>query len=209
MNIEKENQIIMTVKRNLLFGDDCFQGLKRADEIDFQKRILDNFEYIRRGDAEKNPAYKQPIGYAVLLDSETGKIFAYKRASKEKDYSEKRLYGNWSWGLGGHIDKPDQEGDDPIKKSIERELEEEIEIDGKILDVAPIGYINDDSNSVGEVHFGVLYLTKFIGSISPKDTEIEKGEMKSLDELLEMSKNHEYQVEEWSKIALEFIKKFN
>lgn len=205
---KKEEKLIMAVKRNLLFQEGSFEGFKNAEERDYQKRILDHFEYIKRRDVEKDSAYKQPIGYAVLINLNNEKIFAYQRSSQDENYSEKRLQGKWSWGVGGHIDKPDKKGKNPIKTSLLRELEEEVEIKGEVKGVEALGYINDDSDSVGKVHFGILYLVKVTGDVSPKDSEMGRGEMKSLKELREVAENTEYNTEEWSKISLKPIEKF-
>ena len=39
-----------------------------------------------------------------------------------------------------------------------RELEEEITLDGKVLGMEPVGYINSQKDEVSTVHIGVLYL---------------------------------------------------
>ncbi len=204
--MKKEEQLIMVVRNDLLFRDGYFEGFRGPEEVDFQRRILENFLYMKRGEAEEDERYKQPIGYAVLRDKSTGKIFAYRRASKKEDYNERRLRGKWSWGVGGHVDKPDEKGLNPIKGSVLRELEEEIIIEGKVEDIRPIGYINDDSNSVGRVHFGILYLVDFSGKVFPADAEIEKGEMRTIKELSEMSDSEKCEVEDWSKISLQALK---
>ncbi len=204
--MKKEDQLIMAVKKDLLFKGDHFEGFKERGELDLQKRILENFEYLRRGDAEEDDNYKQPIGYAVLMDPE-GKVFAYKRATKKRDYTEKRLRGKWSWGVGGHVDKPDEESDNPLKESVLRELGEEVFIDGEIRDPEVLGYINDESNSVGRVHLGVLYLVRFSGEIRPGEAEIEKGEMMNLSEIEGLCEKGDHEIEEWSKIAIHTLKK--
>jgi predicted NUDIX family phosphoesterase len=48
------------------------------EEVNFEKNILKNYEYMVRGKAEVNFDYKQPIGYAIVLN-EDNKIFVYKR----------------------------------------------------------------------------------------------------------------------------------
>ncbi|MGM0439297.1 MAG: NUDIX domain-containing protein [Patescibacteria group bacterium] len=204
MRKEKYEELIMAVKRQDLFKENDFQGFKKADEVDFQSRILENFEYVKRGEAEKDESLKQPIGYSILVDDQ-GRIFAYQRAKKDDDYTEKRLQGKWSWGVGGHIDKVDEDGDNPIKTSMARELEEEVKIDGDVKEIEVMGYINDDSDSVGRVHFGILYLVKVDGKVSAKDTEITNGKMRSIEELKEIVNDSKTTVEEWSKIALKFL----
>lgn len=206
MDKEKYEELIMVAERQDLFNNGQFQGFKQAEEIDFQSIILENFKYVKRGEAEKNEEFKQPIGYAILVDNNK-KVFAYQRAKKDDDYTEKRLQGKWSWGIGGHIDKIDKSGDNPIKASMDRELEEEVNVDGDLEEIEVLGYINDDSDSVGRVHFGILYLIKVNGKVSAKDNEVTSGKMRSIDELRDIVKDSKNTVEEWSKIALEVLEK--
>ncbi len=194
----------MAVKRAKLFNKDSFHGFLPAENKDFEKEILRNFEYIRRGDAEIDEHYKQPIGYGVLMDIRENKVFAYKRAEKDEDYKEKRLQGNWSWGVGGHVDESERHKKNPVTASLLREIEEEVLVEGSIDRLRIMGYINDDSDPVGRVHFGILYLVEISGGVSPKASEMSEGEMRKVEELREISKKEK--VEKWSEIALERLK---
>ncbi len=204
MKKEKYNELIMVIKRNNLFRGDDFQGFKGAEGINFQERILNNYNYVKRGEAENCEELKQPIGYSVLVNREGG-VFAYQRAKNNDNYTEKRLQGKWSWGVGGHIDKQDDEGKNPIKASTMRELREEVNVDGKIKKMGVLGYINDDSDSVGRVHFGILYMVKINGSVEANDNEITNEGLRSVSELKQIIDDESEDVEEWSKIALELL----
>ncbi len=206
--MKKEDQPIMAVKREKLFEDNYFQGFLPAERVDFITRILKNYKYIRRKDAEESPQYKQPIGYIVLINKEKNKIFAYQRAVKNEKITEKRLKGMWSLGIGGHIDKVDAEKRDPIRMGVLREMDEEVNVEDGVIDLKLVGYINDESNSVGKVHFGLLYLAKTKGDIVPMAPEIKEGELKNLKEIRRILKNKDYKMEEWSKIILENIEYF-
>ncbi len=203
--MKKEDELIMVIERSKLFLEDGFQGFLKAEKTDFYSRILDNFSYIRRGDAEINPEYKQPIGYVVFVNKKEKTVFLYKRAVKDKNYTEKRLQGMWSWGVGGHIDKIDSEDKDPIKKSVLREVDEEVKLIGKINGMDVLGYINDDSNEVGKVHFGVLFLADIEGEVVIKNQEMLKSKMASLNYLKKVVEKEK--VEDWSKISLPVIEK--
>ena len=204
MNKEKYNELIMAVKRDDLFDGDDFQGFKKAKNKDFQGIILDNYEYVKRGEAEEDESLKQPIGYSVLVD-ENGRVFAYQRAKKDDAYTEKRLQGKWSWGVGGHVDKVDDKSKNPIKASMMRELEEEVVINGDLKEMLVLGYINDDSDSVGRVHFGVLYMVKIDGGVESGDGEITNEDFRTVSQLKEIVDDGDNEVEEWSKIALELL----
>jgi predicted NUDIX family phosphoesterase len=205
--LDKFEKEIMVVDRATLFAEGYFQGFAPAAAANYQDVILDNYFYIKRGEAEVKPEFKQPIAYCIILNRETNKVFAYQRSAKKENYAEKRLRGKWSWGIGGHIDKIDTENGNPIEASMLREIEEEIHI----KDFAPIkvlGYINDDETEVGEVHFGVLYLIETTSRVKPKDEEIAFGEFTPIDQLQEFCDDEDASVESWSEIALPALREY-
>ncbi len=203
--MEKFEKEILVVDRPTLFAEKYFQGFSLASEFDYQKVIHDNYFYIKRGDAENNPNFKQPIAYAVIAHNSTNKIFAYQRAANE-NYHENRLRGKWSWGIGGHIDRVDDEKMDPIQTSLLREIKEEVELDSFEKPVL-LGYINDDKTNVGQVHFGLLFLIQTSSRVKPRDLEISWGGFMSYEELEEIYVNSDTNVESWSEISLEPIRK--
>ncbi len=216
------NKLIVVVKNKVLFGDgneDYFEGFRPAEEINYESRILKNYKIMRRGsteepkdhpkgNAELNTDYKQPIGYTILFNPNLKKVFAYQRSSKDEKYCEKRLQGKWSWGFGGHIEPSDNVKGNMLRESVMREVtREEVLIDGKIIDMKSMGYINYDSNDVSKVHFAMLYgLSTDAERIVAKDKEIARVELLSLSELEEMC-SLGANVEAWSRIALEPLRK--
>lgn len=220
--MSKSDQKIVVVNNDYLFGkerSEYFQGFRLKEEVDYENRILNNLEIMRRGsdkepkdhkegNAELNFDFKQPIGYMMVVNPDTKKVFAFQRSSKDKHYGESRLQGKWSWGVGGHIEPIDTKYGNPIVESRLRELEEEVYINGKIKSVNVLGYINDDMDSVGKVHFGILYLIEINGNVSPKDNEMARGEMLSINELEEICSSDKVEVENWSRIALDALKKY-
>lgn len=196
----------MVIDRATLFADGYFQGFAPAHEINYSQIIRDNYFYEKRGLVEVDPAYKQPIPYCIIANPITKQIFAYQRAIKDAHYAEERLRGKWSWGIGGHIDKLEEEPNDPILTSMLRELQEEVEIP-HLTEPLLLGYINDDQTEVGQVHFGLLYLLKTMIKISPKDMEIAWGGYMNYDDLEEICITSEKNVESWSEISLEPIRK--
>ena len=205
--MDKSKIPVMVVPRDKLFGADYFAGFKHADEENFEARILTNYKYIERGLAEQDSNFKQPIAYSVIVNHVSQRVFVYQRATGNKDYFEKCLRGKWSIGIGGHVETKDIKVN-PISVSMLRELNEEVEIDGKVDDRL-FGYINDDSNKVGEVHFGLLYLiTTDANAIRPKAPEIAIGELKRIDEVVKMCSSSFFQVEDWSKIAIRPIEEY-
>jgi len=203
----KDDNFIMAVPVDILFVNNShFQGFKPHSEIeDYESRILEYKKFLRRGDLEVDPSHKQPIGYAIIFNPKTKKIYAYKRAANKKDYNENRLYNKWSIGIGGHIEKVEEKEDNPIHSSLIRELDEEVLINGS-QEIKVIGYINDDRDDVGKVHFGVLYLVETDSDdVFPNDAESVHGEMMSVEEIKKIKNDSDSVLEGWSEIALDAI----
>ena len=206
MNSDKYNMFIMVTEGGQLFYEDRFQGFKPANEVDYVSRILGNYKFAKRGPIETDFEHKQPIGYAMIVNPSLKKIFAYQRSQSG---GEKRLHDKWSWGIGGHIERIEEQHENPIEASLMRELNEEIKMNGRIKKIEVLGYLNDDSDEVGKVHFGILYVIETDSTeIKPGDPEIKVGELKSINELEKICASTEFVVEEWSKIALGPLKRY-
>ena len=203
--MDKNDVQILVAPTEAVFSDHYFQGFSSRDDIDYEARILASHKAMRRGDAEKDPSHKQPIGYAIIINPVKKLVYAYQRASSG-NYDENRLEGKWSWGVGGHIDAHEGAEENPIHTSLLRELEEEITIKGSTKPQV-LGYINDDSNDVGKVHFGILYaiLTDATEAF-PNDAESSHGSMRPYSFLKELQNNPDAEVENWSAIAMEPLK---
>jgi len=203
----KDEHMIMAVPIDILFVNNShFQGFKPHSELeDYESRILEYKKFLRRGDLEVDPSHKQPIGYAVIINPKTKKIYCYKRAANKADYNEQRLYNKWSIGIGGHIEKDEEVSDNPIHSSLIREIDEETVINGS-QEIKVIGYINDDRDDVGKVHFGVLYLVETDSDdVFPNDSESVHGEMMTLEEIKKIKQDPNSTLEGWSEIALEAV----
>jgi len=107
-----------------------------------------------------------------------------------------------------------------------RECKEEIIIKGTFGTPEVLGYINDDIQydkdtkeriiSVGRVHFGVLYAIPTDARVIEPNNQLENGQLKKeikqgrlmkINELEEICKNPNWEVETWTQIALESIKR--
>jgi predicted NUDIX family phosphoesterase len=198
--MDKMDLPVMVVNRDVLFSEKYFEGFLPAKEYNYEARILANYEYIRRGDAEEDFTKKQPIGYAVIWNPIKKKVFVYTRSKDLKNYSEKRLSGKVTCGVGGHIDKIDEVGN-PITESMLRELSEEVNITGK-KNMKILGYVNMEDTAVNKVHFAILFLVETTGDVTPRGKEMAKGQMISLEELNSMCSSSEFEVEGWTKTAV-------
>lgn len=150
--MSKEDIQIVVVPTKILFPTgEQFEGFQSHDDHDMMDLMLQNFHYMRRGDAEIDPSFKQPISYALIRNLD-GDVFLYQRGSKREEFHEKRLAGKWACGIGGHIEKEDEDSGNIFTDSLMRELKEEITLGGNVIDMQPIGYINSKKDEVSLVH---------------------------------------------------------
>jgi len=99
----------------------------------------------------------------------------------------------------------DIEGADIIESAIQREIAEEVKLGARYTKKL-IGFINDDSNDVGKVHFGLLYLVDLKSpriSVSDDEKDVNEG---SLIKISEVGGYTEF-MENWSRIAFNAIRK--
>jgi len=199
----------MVVKNEKLFENtERKTGFYTDNEADFEKQILENYEYMKRADAEVNFDYKQPIPYAVVMD-ENGYIFVYKRWGANSNAGESRLHSKISIWVGWHIEKEEENSQNPIYDTLLREVEEELNIKkDNIKEIEVLWYINNDEDDVNKVHIWVAYLIHiYNNNFDLLDGEIENGEFVSIDELKEMMNSENYDVEAWSKIIFDTLEK--
>lgn len=207
----KDDKKIMVVERGVLFAPsqkNLFEGFRPAHEVNYEKIILDRFTAMRRGDAEKDPGYKQPIPYMLIVNTVTGKVFSYQRAEKEHD--EERLRGHWSWGIGGHVDE-NFGTRNPLKNNLLRELDEEVYLPlGTSLKMRILGYINYESDEVSQVHFGLLYVVQVNRDVKARASEINKktARFRTVGELEKICDSKDHTVEAWSGIALRPLREY-
>lgn len=193
--IGKEDERILVVKRDDLFPNGAWNGLKQVDFDWYLKTISDKKEFLWRSAMETDPAYKQIIPY--LIFEHDSRYFVMQR---QKKASETRLQSKFSVGIGGHIRQEDMQEQD-IFAWAKREFEEEVSYTGS-YSIEPLGILNDDSNAVGQVHVGFVFLLKGdCDDIAIKD-EHASGKMMALEEI----ELHYDALESWSSIVIDFLK---
>jgi predicted NUDIX family phosphoesterase len=159
-----------------------------------------NCRYVLRQKAEADPTYKQLVPYVVILCGES--LFCYRRG---KWGGEERLHALYSVGVGGHIAVEDRMlfSTDPVgyEDAMWRELGEEITIPHPHRE-ACVALINDDSNSVGKVHFGVVHVIETtVPTATKKQSSITDVGYVSTDNPLADRPSYET----WSRLLLERV----
>ncbi len=151
---------VLVIERSLLEELSAFQGLKTEGCDELVGEILDeqNHFFLKRELAEDDPSHKQVIPYCVF---QCGKRILYY--TRGKSGGEGRLHAKISVGVGGHINPVDmgggRRGAAAYYAAVQRELDEELEIEGD-YSMKIVGLLNDDSSSVGQVHLGVVHVVE-------------------------------------------------
>ncbi len=197
-------------------------GISKMELKDLVDRAYQSLMLGRRHELESDERFGQALPYIVLFNS--GGVFAYQRT---KLVGEERLAGKESIGNGGHIDLSDVGvwGNAPsvinvtetIVNAVVRELDEElifIDKDGTEYSHSTLpphvrqyglpkfwGMINDTSDPVGRVHYGIL-----LGVAVPDDFAVRcrEEELQTIG-FVDPAKYDTSNCENWSKLAVEFI----
>lgn len=173
-------------------------------------QILAHLEPKARSVAEHDYNTKQLVVYVVINYRET--FLSYQRTPKT---TETRLKALHSIGIGGHVNVDDQiqptlfgtqeaAWKDFVLKAVRREVSEEIQIEEAIAqEPRLICFVNDDSNDVGKVHFGVVFVMK-LGKPSVAirgERGIGKLNFRTLPELI----SNRDTLETWSQLLVDFL----
>ncbi|MEP2775452.1 MAG: hypothetical protein ABJQ29_09600 [Luteolibacter sp.] len=151
---------VLVVKRGLLEEIGMFEGMQRDGADDAVAELLsdDAHFFMDRTAAEDDPSHKQIIPYCIFKCGD--RVLHYTRG---KAGGENRLHAKLSIGVGGHINPVDmgegRKGAAAYYSAVQREIDEELEI-GCDYGMRIIGLLNDESNSVGQVHLGVVHLVE-------------------------------------------------
>ena len=164
----KPAQHVLCFRRELLEELGTFQGIS-LDVTRYFPTVVEasHCGYVLRSDAENDPTLKQVIPYTLFVHED--RVFAYRRGKRG---SEARLRELYSIGIGGHIDMPDQTFFTGYRDAMLREVNEEVTVDSPWTDTCA-ALINDDSNEVGRVHFGIVHVARLARPvIEKKETQL-------------------------------------
>lgn len=220
MNIEKQNELVLVFRQELMYG---FQGLltekypkslemfgltTEAFDLRWFQNCLNHSFFLPRGAVEDNPEYKQIIPYIVLKNGD--RYFTYSR-----DGAETRLKGSLSVGVGGHINVEDLGADmsTVARNAARREFAEEVSIPHSYssalllmgdLGITPKALLyagSNDSNMVNQVHFGAVYV------VNVADERVDSTDLKEEGKKLGWISERELwdcwaELETWSQIVV-------
>lgn len=176
------------------------KGVIKALDVDIMDKLLLHGVFRPRNILEEDSSYKQIIPYAVICYG--NEVYMFRRLNKQ---TEARLHNKCSLGVGGHMNPYGDKIDiDYLHHELEREMHEEVKLgEGcEIVDMKPVGFINDDLSEVGKVHLGVLYhITVSNNHIEINETEKMTGEWVAISDLTRYYSN----METWSQLYCKLI----
>jgi predicted NUDIX family phosphoesterase len=193
--LKDKDEKILVVKKNILFSYQVTEGLRPIDFDHYQKLIRRYKKFLWRSKVEQDITYKQIIPY--LIFTHNNKFFIMRR---KNNASEVRLQNKYSLGIGGHIKKEDLKRTNIIEWA-EREFHEEVKYNGKCK-IESIGILNDESNAVGQVHTGFVFLLHGKSPNIQIRNEHKEGMLVTLEECLALYN----QMESWSQIVINYLK---
>jgi predicted NUDIX family phosphoesterase len=161
---------VLVVPRASVIDGDGWRGLAAVGVEGVLAAVARHGRFVERAVAETDPSLKQIIPYVVLRDGDD--YFLMRRTSAGSDA---RLHERYSIGVGGHLNP----GDGGVDGGLLREWSEEIEADF-VPDFRPLGLLNDDTNAVGAVHLGIVFLADASGrAVAVRETDKLSGSFAS------------------------------
>ncbi len=146
---------VLIVPRAELFHGGSVHGFMTRGVEAFLAVIARHSAFRPRAQVEDDPSLKQIIPYTIVRHRDRLFLFQRSRAGEEV-----RLHGRYSIGVGGHINRRDVEGaTDIVAAGLRREMEEELRIDAPWR-ARLVGVLNDESNTVSQVHFGLVHVVE-------------------------------------------------
>lgn len=185
-------ELVLVVPRAALVPGDGWLGVRVGDLEAELAVVAREGRFMRRGDAEEDPAHKQVIPYLVLRDGERWFLMRRTRAG-----GDARLHDLWSIGVGGHLNP----GDVDVAGGLAREWAEEIAADFE-PEYHAVGLLNDDTTPVGAVHIGFVYVADASGRhVAIRETEKLAGAFATTAEVEAVRE----QLETWSRLAFDAL----
>lgn len=169
-------EVVLAVSRAVV-DETLPEGFSRSYSLnEFAKVIRGHAIWGDRAELKARREDAQVIAYNVYVIEgkdmfDADEIVFYQRA---KTVGEELLHGDFSAGFGGHVDKVTDERLDKhnyvdfvetLLASQDREDGEEITItdaEGNVIkpNYAHIGWINDNSNPIGQIHFAAVFVAR-------------------------------------------------
>lgn len=193
----KMEEILRVIKDSKL----DFEGFKPYSKA-LTSRLEIESEELTRAYAEYNSEYRQLV-CNVILEAELNGNTVFGFLKRGRTYTEKSLIGSIGM-VGGHVNNTDCN----LFSGLVREVSEEIRnISFENLDVFPLGYIREVSDSISKQHLCVLYCIKVRqgANINFHSTESKESFIWMTSEQIkkELQKEHDSLLDSWALCAMD------
>lgn len=189
----KEN--ILVLRREDIVPQKGFFGILPTDIDKLFDTISTKGMFVHRSVAEHDERYKQIIPY--LIYQHKNSFFLMQRSESS---GEQRLKNAHSLGIGGHIRESDLQDSQSILDWAKREFLEEVNFNGNYKPLF-LGLLNDDSNAVGRVHIGLVFLLRGNTDDISVRSELKSGQLVCIEDLI----TYQESMETWSKIVVQHL----
>lgn len=195
-------EFVYVVKRYELFERSFPHGFVAARDdarvAQWVERIRARGFFVERRHAENDSTLKQIIPYTLVTHGD--EVLLLERLSRG---GETRLHGKRSVGVGGHINPIDGvSAEDVLEAGARRELDEELALDTRYA-LSPVGVINDESDDVGSVHFGLVHVARCeTRDVAIRETDVLAGTFVRRAALSELGADPESRLETWSRLIV-------
>ncbi len=171
-------ELVLVVPREVALGPLSWHGLRLGGVDALLGALPGHGEFRPRSEVESQAQWQQVIPHLVVRSGD--RILTMRRLRKG---SERRLHGQVTLGVGGHVNATDGPLDEAFANGCRREWTEEV-ICARPLVGKMVGLIKDDAGEVGRVHLGVLILVEADGvAVGVREREKLEGRMLSVEEL--------------------------
>ena len=184
------------------FYDSDFSNLKQENFAILSRKLVDAKTEEGLATGRK---FKQILPYiCIMRDGKNGKeILSYSRGK----VGDSRMAAKRSVGFGGHVDLDDvvwESGNIDIDRTLNdaafRELDEELGLGVLGYDLKKAFCLSDNTNEVGTVHLGVVYLASLLEGVNPQSSD-ECRDLRWVNPTT-LSDDDKDLYESWSKIIL-------
>jgi predicted NUDIX family phosphoesterase len=215
----KDETLVWAVPRERLLGTAASVpiGWQPGEAAPWFDAMREHGAFLPRHRAEDDPEWKQIVPYAAVEHG--GRYLLLRRTRRGGD---SRLHERWTLAVGGHVEPRDRprEGElgpnadpradivgplsrlglpDLVARALAREVDEELVCPGR-LDPEILGFISDDRDAVGRVHFGIAVLLRSsTPAIEVREKDRLDGGFADLSRAVELGDR----LESWSVFLLE------
>ncbi len=188
---------VLIVPRADLFRPGAVHGFMADRAEAFLDVIAHHSAFRPRAVVENDPSLKQIIPYLMVRCRD--QLFLFQRSGAG---GEARLHGKYSIGVGGHINRSDVDGAaDIVVEGLRRELDEELVLEGP-WSARLVGVLNDDSNAVGQVHFGLVHVVEVDHpTVKVRESKTLTGRLAESEEVRGLRDR----METWSQLILDAV----